>query len=166
MVGKRDQLWLADGKDATPSLVSCECQARRFFSISYLSRPSEQALVPALDAAVLDVTCELPLQVQPPAYLSLPVWDTHCPSHNQLDAGVIWAESQVAAGRTVLVHCAHGHGRSAAMLAAILIARGTVRTPEEAEALMRKHRPRVRLNTRQRRGVEVWAEMRHLKRRE
>lgn len=28
--------------------------------------------------AVLDVTCELPLQVVPPAYLPLPTWDTHC----------------------------------------------------------------------------------------
>ena len=27
--------------------------------------------------AVLDVTCELPLLMAPPAYLCLPVWDTH-----------------------------------------------------------------------------------------
>ncbi|KAK2080810.1 hypothetical protein QBZ16_000664 [Prototheca wickerhamii] len=128
--------------------------------------PSEQALVPALNASVLDVTCELPLQVQPPAYLSIPVWDTHCPTPAQLDAAVLWAERQVAAGRTVLVHCAHGHGRSAAVLAAILIARGVAETPEEAEALMRAQRPRVKLNARQRRGVELWARSRDLKRTE
>ncbi len=39
--------------------------------------PSEEALVPTVHPAVLDVTCELPLQVQPPAYLVVPVWDTH-----------------------------------------------------------------------------------------
>lgn len=39
--------------------------------------PSEEALVPTVHPAVLDVTCELPLQVAPPAYLQLPVWDTH-----------------------------------------------------------------------------------------
>lgn len=39
--------------------------------------PSEAALVPAVHVAVLDVTCELPLQVATPAYLALPVWDTH-----------------------------------------------------------------------------------------
>lgn len=39
--------------------------------------PSEEALVPAVHPAVLDVTCELPLQLDPPAYLALPVWDTH-----------------------------------------------------------------------------------------
>lgn len=131
-----------------------------------ICRPSEQALVPALNASVLDVTCELPLQVQPPAYLSIPVWDTHCPTPAQLDVAVLWAERQVAAGRTVLVHCAHGHGRSAAVLAAILIARGVAETPEEAEALMRAQRPNVKLNARQRRGVELWARSRNLKRTE
>ncbi len=35
--------------------------------------------------------------------------------------GVSWALAQRAAGRKVLVHCAHGHGRSATVLAAILI---------------------------------------------
>lgn len=40
--------------------------------------PSEELLVPAVKPAVLDVTCELPLQVTPPAYLSLFTWDTHC----------------------------------------------------------------------------------------
>lgn len=41
--------------------------------------PSEEALVPTVRPAVLDVTCELPLQVALPAdaYLTLPVWDTH-----------------------------------------------------------------------------------------
>lgn len=38
-----------------------------------------------------------------------------------LPQGVQWALAQRAAGRPVLVHCAHGHGRSATVLAAILI---------------------------------------------
>ena len=37
------------------------------------------------------------------------------------EQGVSWALAQRAAGRKVLVHCAHGHGRSATVLAAILI---------------------------------------------
>ena len=36
--------------------------------------PSEEALVPTVHPAVLDVTCELPLQLTPPAYKALPVW--------------------------------------------------------------------------------------------
>ena len=83
--------------------------------------PSEQRLVPTVHPAVLDVTCELPLQVVPPAYLNLAVWDTHAPTPPQIEQGVQWALQQRAAGRPVLVHCAHGHGRSATVLAAILI---------------------------------------------
>ena len=83
--------------------------------------PSEEKLVPTVQPAVLDVTCELPLQVLPPAYLNLAVWDTHAPTPAQIEQGVKWALQQRAAGRPVLVHCAHGHGRSATVLAAILI---------------------------------------------
>jgi hypothetical protein len=39
--------------------------------------PSEEALVPTVLPALLDITCELPLQVRPPAYKMIPVWDTH-----------------------------------------------------------------------------------------
>lgn len=70
---------------------------------------------------MLDVTCELPLQLAPPAYLNLAVWDTHAPTPAQIDQGVQWAMQQRAAGRPILVHCAHGHGRSATVLGAILI---------------------------------------------
>ncbi|KFM23827.1 Uncharacterized protein YnbD [Auxenochlorella protothecoides] len=118
--------------------------------------PSEEALVPAAQLAVLDVTCELPLQVAAPAYLALPTWDTHCPTVEQIEAGVAWSERQVAAGRGVLVHCAHGHGRSAAMLAAILIARGDAADVAGAVAMLVAARPRVRLNARQQAGLAAW----------
>lgn len=49
------------------------------------------------------------------------MWDTHAPTAQQIEVGVQWALAQRAAGRPVLVHCAHGHGRSATVLAAILI---------------------------------------------
>lgn len=49
------------------------------------------------------------------------VWDTHAPTPQQIEAGVQWALAQRASGLPVLVHCAHGHGRSATVLAAILI---------------------------------------------
>lgn len=118
--------------------------------------PSEQALVPTVHPAVLDVTCELPLQVKPPAYLNLLVWDTHAPTPTQIQAGVRWALAQRAEGRPVLVHCAHGHGRSATVLGAILIAEGLAKGAQEAEAMMKAERPRVRLNTRQRDALQQW----------
>lgn len=39
--------------------------------------PSEETMVPNMHVAILDITCELPLQVRPPAYKMIPVWDTH-----------------------------------------------------------------------------------------
>jgi protein-tyrosine phosphatase len=119
--------------------------------------PSEEALVPtAINPAVLDVTCELPLQVRPPAYLVLPVWDTHAPTSTQIDAGVNWALQQIEEGRSVLVHCAHGHGRSATLMSALLIAKGMAGDGIEAEALLKKERPRVRMNLRQKKALEEW----------
>lgn len=118
--------------------------------------PSEEKLVPALHAAVLDVTCELPLQVTPPAYKVLPVWDTHGPTPLQIEEGVRWAREQAMLGNPVLVHCAHGHGRSATIIAALLIAEGKASGVEDAEALMKLERPRVRLNKRQRLSIKQW----------
>lgn len=123
--------------------------------------PSEEALVPTVHPAVLDVTCELPLQVHPPAYKMIPVWDTHSPLPNQIDDAVLWAQEQERQGRQILIHCAHGHGRSATILCAILIADGQAGSIAEAEAILKKQRPRVRLNVRQRASLTDWFNLRH-----
>ncbi|KAG7669411.1 putative Uncharacterized protein YnbD [Nannochloris sp. 'desiccata'] len=123
--------------------------------------PSEQALVPAAHPAVLDVTCELPLQVRPPAYKMIPVWDTHSPLPDQIDDAVVWAQEQERQGRQILIHCAHGHGRSATVLCAILVANGQAQSIAEAEATLKKERPRVRLNVRQRAAVTEWFNLKH-----
>jgi hypothetical protein len=48
------------------------------------------------------------------------------PAVRQIDRGIKWALEQRAAGRPVLVHCAHGHGRSLVLMCAILIVSGQV----------------------------------------
>lgn len=78
------------------------------------------------------------------------------PTIEQLDLAVDWARSQSHLGRPILVHCAHGHGRSATVLGAILLAEGLAASVEEAEGLMRAVRPRVGFNSRQRAGLEAW----------
>jgi protein-tyrosine phosphatase len=50
----------------------------------------------------------------------------------------------------VYVHCAMGHGRSAMVAAAVLLARGLATTAGEAERLLRRVRSGVRLNRAQR----------------
>lgn len=49
----------------------------------------------------------------------------------------------------IYIHCAQGHGRSATVAGALLLARGLAATPEEAEALVVKARPKVHLEASQ-----------------
>ena len=55
-----------------------------------------------------------------------------------------------------MIHCAHGHGRSATLLAAILIADGSAQSIDAAEKVMKASRPRVRLNRRQKGALKQW----------
>lgn len=84
------------------------------------------------------------------------------PSEQQLEEGVNWALKHVASGQKIMVHCAHGHGRSAALLCAILLATGEASSVGHAEQILKAVRPRVRLNPRQKAALASWW---HLKKR-
>lgn len=88
-------------------------------------------------------------------YLRLHVYDMTVPGSAELEAGAVFIDEQVRQGRTVLVHCAKGRGRSAVLLAAYLVGyRGM--TFDEAVAFMKARRPLVKQETRHRRAVERW----------
>ncbi len=59
--------------------------------------------------------------------------------------------------RPMYVHCAAGHGRSALVVAALLVRRGLVATPREAEERLKALRPRVHITQGQRRQLEAVA---------
>jgi protein-tyrosine phosphatase len=73
-----------------------------------------------------------------------------------LTAATDWMASQLAAGRTVLVHCAKGRGRSATVLAAHLM-RTDGLTFDQASELLRSKRALVKLEARHRTVLEAWA---------
>jgi protein-tyrosine phosphatase len=54
---------------------------------------------------------------------------------------------------TIYIHCAAGHGRSGALAAAVLVIRGEADDIEQAVQQMKRARPRISLNARQR----AWA---------
>jgi protein-tyrosine phosphatase len=56
--------------------------------------------------------------------------------------------------RPMYVHCAAGHGRSALVMAAIMLRRGLANSPREAEARLKALRPRVHMTQRQLRQLE------------
>ncbi len=79
----------------------------------------------------------------------------------QIDEGVKWALKQRESGRPVLVHCAHGHGRSLVVMCAILVVNGLAGDFLEAYKIVKAARPKVRLNGRQHKALVQWQE--HMK---
>ena len=66
--------------------------------------------------------------------------------------------SIIACRGGVYVHCAQGHGRSATVVAAVLLAKGLAGNKEEAEQLLKKARAKVRLNRKQQRLLDRFIE--------
>lgn len=91
------------------------------------------------------------------AYLRQEVLDVMVPGPELLDEGVAFIRQNVEAGRSVLVHCAKGRGRSATLLAAYLM-RYEGYGYDQARALLVAKRPLVNLQGRHQRVLEMWIE--------
>jgi protein-tyrosine phosphatase len=81
--------------------------------------------------------------------------DVTVPDGTTITAGVDWIKIQVDGGRTVLVHCAKGRGRSATLLAGYLM-REEDMTFDQANTLMKSKRSLTKLENKHRRVLESW----------
>ena len=110
--------------------------------------------------AVLDLAAEMP-EARPlrelSNYRSLPVLDATAPNLEQLRDAVEWVKLHASTG-LVYVHCALGHGRSALVVAAYLLATGLAADAKSAVKHLRELRPGVRLHRTQRRLLAAFAE--------
>ena len=82
--------------------------------------------------------------------------DIEVPGPDVLTGAVDWIVEQRTDERTILVHCAKGRGRSAAVLAGYLM-RERGMTFDEAYDLLHGKRDLVKLEDRHRRVLEPWA---------
>ncbi len=83
-----------------------------------------------------------------PRYRSLPILDGTAPTAEQLRAAVDWLAESVARG-PVYVHCALGHGRTATVVLAYLLATAQIASVREGLAHLRTLRPGVGLSRQQ-----------------
>jgi atypical dual specificity phosphatase len=84
--------------------------------------------------------------------------DIGVPDCVTIDDAVRWMKAEAGAGRSILVHCAKGRGRSATLLAAYLMDTHAM-TFEQARDLMKTRRKLVKLEERHQRALMQWLAM-------
>ncbi|KHG21996.1 putative ynbD [Gossypium arboreum] len=94
------------------------------------------------------------------SYLCVPTWDTRAPQPGQIESAVKWACRKRARNQPVYVHCAYGHGRSVAVMCALLVALGVVENWKAAEKYIRERRPCIKMNSLHYKALEEWSSSR------
>lgn len=112
-------------------------------------------------AGIIDLTVEFPEKCigRTKHYLSTPTWDGVPASPAQLEEAAAFALSirEAIPEGDILVHCAHGRGRSTTIMCACLVKAGLYKTWEEAfEQGIRPYRQCCKLNRRMRQNLTAW----------
>uniref|UniRef100_A0A7S4SVA9 Tyrosine specific protein phosphatases domain-containing protein n=1 Tax=Ditylum brightwellii TaxID=49249 RepID=A0A7S4SVA9_9STRA len=109
-------------------------------------------------AGIIDLTVEFPERCigRTESYLLIPTWDGVPADPAQLEEAATFAANARKRG-DVIVHCAHGRGRSTTVMCAALVRAGLFQTWEEAfEKGIKPGRSVCKLNAKMRRALTEW----------
>ncbi|MEO7902575.1 MAG: dual specificity protein phosphatase family protein [Capsulimonas sp.] len=126
----------------------------------WLGRRCSESELPPGTMLVADLTAEFgePRKVRTGrGYICLPTMDAAAPSLPEFERMV---SAITACPGAVYVHCALGHGRSATVVAAALIARADAASVEEAIQKTKTARPGIEINAAQRDLLDRWVSSR------
>ncbi|REG86658.1 diacylglycerol kinase family protein [Marinomonas pollencensis] len=138
-------------RDSAPALQQIDqglYLARRLFPSDIHHLKSENI------GAILDVTAEFTSlnwvsHQQDVDYLNIPVLDHSIPSNVQIYKALNWIHTHRKNGRSVMIHCALGRGRSVFVMAAYLLSQNPTASPDDIMQKIRAIRQTARLNKRQ-----------------
>ena len=88
-------------------------------------------------------------------YLCIPTWDGQPPPPADIERAAQFAAAACGRG-DVMVHCAHGVGRSTCVMVACLVRAGVHADWREAYEAVAPRRPGVKLNGKMRRALDEW----------
>ena len=111
----------------------------------YIGRRLLNGELPPDIAVVVDLTAEFPAareMRQRTRYIACPCLDAMIPGEERVRELV---ELLLEEKEPILIHCANGHGRSAMLVAAVLMGRGEFSSVEETEKFLQSIRPGVGL---------------------
>lgn len=83
-----------------------------------------------------------PMEYNVSNHLILKVPDTFCPDEHQYDRAITFIRKNMNMGRSVFVHCNHGHGRSVAIILRYLQVHNYMK-PNVACKLLARRRPDI-----------------------
>jgi len=108
-------------------------------------------------SGTIDMTCEFPESCADTTerYLLLPCWDGVPPTPDLLERAANFAVEARANG-DVMVHCAHGRGRSTCVMCACLVRAGAFPTWQAALEACKEKRSCVKLNRSMRAALDAW----------
>ncbi|KAH9255225.1 hypothetical protein BASA81_006665 [Batrachochytrium salamandrivorans] len=107
---------------------------------------------------VIDLTCEFTetAQVKRMNYLNVPTWDGCPASVEEIEHCVQFCEERYGENKLILVHCAHGVGRSTLVMCAVLVRLGLQPNGQAALQHIKLSRPFARLNPGMTKRLQEW----------